>query len=184
MNKTDKKALLPYNLYSGGAITWKLSEICNVADTVNAQKKRGVQDATGSTDFFFPASLHSKKTSSNATASSFIIVTSSNVCLHLPWTFLFFLKDFIYLFIFLRCFIYLFSETGRDGEREERNSNVWLPLARPLLGTWPAPQACALTGNWTGTLGGHFLIQLLSTFSSLLFDVLSLAVHQVKLRFA
>ena len=124
MNKTDKKALLPYNLYSGGAITWKLSEICNVADTVNAQKKRGVQDATGSTDFFFPASLHSKKTSSNATASSFIIVTSSNVCLHLPWTFLFFLKDFIYLFIFLRCFIYLFSETGKGrrkgGEKQQR----------------------------------------------------------------
>ena len=29
------------------------------------------------------------------------------------------------------------------GERE-RNINVWLPLASPLLGTWPATQACAL----------------------------------------
>ena len=30
---------------------------------------------------------------------------------------------------------------------EERNINVWLPLMRPLLGTWPATQAHALTGN-------------------------------------
>ena len=27
---------------------------------------------------------------------------------------------------------------------------MWLPLACPLLGTWPATQACALTGNRTG----------------------------------
>ena len=27
---------------------------------------------------------------------------------------------------------------------------MWLPLAQPLLGTWPAAQACALTGNRTG----------------------------------
>ena len=27
---------------------------------------------------------------------------------------------------------------------------MWLPLAHPLLGTWPTTQACALTGNWTG----------------------------------
>ena len=27
---------------------------------------------------------------------------------------------------------------------------MWLPLARPLLGTWPTTQARALTGNWTG----------------------------------
>ena len=32
----------------------------------------------------------------------------------------------------------------------ERNINVWLFLARPLLGTWPATQACVLTGNQTG----------------------------------
>ena len=28
----------------------------------------------------------------------------------------------------------------------------WLPLVCPLLGTWPATQACALTGNQTGNL--------------------------------
>ena len=32
----------------------------------------------------------------------------------------------------------------------ERNINVWLFLARPLLGTWPATQAHTLTGNRTG----------------------------------
>ena len=29
----------------------------------------------------------------------------------------------------------------------ERNISVWLPLTRPLLGTWFTTQACALTGN-------------------------------------
>ena len=29
---------------------------------------------------------------------------------------------------------------------------MWLPLAHPLLGTWPETQACTLTGNWTRDL--------------------------------
>ena len=37
---------------------------------------------------------------------------------------------------------------GREKEREG-NIGVWLPLTRPLLGTWPTTQACALTGNRT-----------------------------------
>ena len=28
----------------------------------------------------------------------------------------------------------------------------WLPLTHPQLGTWPATQACALTGNRPGDL--------------------------------
>ena len=60
----------------------------------------------------------------------------------LSWTFHFlFLEDFIYLF--------LEREEGKKKERE-RNINVWLPLLRPPLETWPATQACALTGNQTG----------------------------------
>ena len=55
--------------------------------------------------------------------------------------FLFILKEIIYLF--------LDSGEGREKERK-RNTNVWLPLVHPLLGTWPATQACALTGNRTG----------------------------------
>ena len=44
--------------------------------------------------------------------------------------------------------IYLVLDGGGQREKErERNTNVWLPLTWPLLGTWPATQACALTGN-------------------------------------
>ena len=53
----------------------------------------------------------------------------------------FIFEDFIYLF--------LEREEGKQKERE-RNINVWLPLMCPPLGTWPAAQACALTGNRTG----------------------------------
>ena len=45
-------------------------------------------------------------------------------------------------------FIYLFLEKGEGRETEtERNISVCLPLVHPLLGTWPATQAHALTGN-------------------------------------
>ena len=51
--------------------------------------------------------------------------------------------------------LFIFRERGREGEREERNINVWLPLTHPLLGTWPETQACSLTGNRTGDLLVH-----------------------------
>ena len=52
-----------------------------------------------------------------------------------------------FYFIFQRC-IYLFLERGEGKEEEmERNINMWLPLACPLLMTWPATQACTLTRN-------------------------------------
>ena len=44
--------------------------------------------------------------------------------------------------------IYLILERGEGREKEkERNINLWLPLTS--LGTWPAIQACALSGNHT-----------------------------------
>ena len=46
-------------------------------------------------------------------------------------------------------FIYLLLERGREGEREERNISVWLPLTCPTPGTWPTTQARALTENQT-----------------------------------
>ena len=47
----------------------------------------------------------------------------------------------------------LFLERGEGREKErDRNISVWLPLTRPPLGTQPAPQAWALTGNRTGDL--------------------------------
>ena len=60
----------------------------------------------------------------------------------------FFYEVFHYFFQY---FIYLLLERreGREKERD-RNTNVWLPLVCPLLGTWPATQACALTGSRTG----------------------------------
>ena len=50
---------------------------------------------------------------------------------------------------FLR--FYLFFERGERREKErERNITVWLPLARPLLGTWHTTQACVpdWESNW------------------------------------
>ena len=41
--------------------------------------------------------------------------------------------------------MYLFLDRGEGREKErERNINVLLPLRRPLVGVWPATQACAL----------------------------------------
>ena len=46
--------------------------------------------------------------------------------------------------------MYLFLERREGKEKErERNINVLLPLTCSHLGTWPATQACALTGNQT-----------------------------------
>ena len=54
---------------------------------------------------------------------------------------------------FFKDFIYLFLERGEGKEKErERNINVWLPHVCPPLGTWPATQTCALTGNQTSNL--------------------------------
>ena len=46
---------------------------------------------------------------------------------------------------------YLSLERERKEKERKRNINVWLPLMHPLLGTWPATQTCALTGNRTGS---------------------------------
>ena len=50
--------------------------------------------------------------------------------------------------VFLKILFILFLDRreGREKERD-RHINVWVPLASPLLGTWPATQACALTGT-------------------------------------
>ena len=52
--------------------------------------------------------------------------------------------DPIYIYDF---FLFLMREEEREKERE-RNIDP-LPLALPQLGTWPAIQVCALTGNKT-----------------------------------
>ena len=47
-------------------------------------------------------------------------------------------------------FIFIFREKGKEGEREEGKHKCVVASQYPLLGTWPATQACALTGNQTG----------------------------------
>ena len=57
--------------------------------------------------------------------------------------------------LFFEDFNDLFLERGEGKEKErERNINVWLPLVHPLLGAWPATQACAPTGNPFGSQAG------------------------------
>ena len=50
---------------------------------------------------------------------------------------------------FFKILFIQFQREGKGGRKRERNINVWLPLACPLLGTWPTTQACALTGDRT-----------------------------------
>ena len=62
--------------------------------------------------------------------------------------------SFSYLyFFFLKkiLLIYFLERGGRTKKERERNINVWLPLACPLLRIWPTTQACALTGNRTSS---------------------------------
>ena len=58
-----------------------------------------------------------------------------------------FLSGFFQLayWFFLKKFFkdFILRERGKERERE-RNTNVWLPITRPPLQTWPATQACAL----------------------------------------
>ena len=57
----------------------------------------------------------------------------------------------IFIFNFLKRFcLFIFRQKERRDKERERNINVWLPLACPLLGTWPATQACA--SNWVSNL--------------------------------
>ena len=55
---------------------------------------------------------------------------------------------YVFLKLFLkRFYLFIFREGRKGGKKREKNFIVWLPLTRPLVGTWPATQACALTGN-------------------------------------
>ena len=54
-------------------------------------------------------------------------------------------------FVFVKIlFIYFLHREEWKEKEKERNINVWLPLAHPQLGTWPATKACTLAGNRTG----------------------------------
>ena len=55
---------------------------------------------------------------------------------------------FIY-FYFLKDFIYIFLERGREGESERGKYQCVVVFMWPPLRTRPTTQACALTGNQT-----------------------------------
>ena len=54
---------------------------------------------------------------------------------------------FNYVLLFKKIFYLFFKRREGKGNKRERNINVWLPFVLPLLRTWLATQACALTGN-------------------------------------
>ena len=54
-----------------------------------------------------------------------------------------FFKDFIYLFL---------KQKGRKEEREGEKHQCVVSSGAPPTGTWPATQACALTGNGSDDL--------------------------------
>ena len=58
-----------------------------------------------------------------------------------------FVANSIFLF-FYKDFIYLFLERGEEREKEEEKHQCVVASHMPLL-TWPETQACALTGNRT-----------------------------------
>ena len=52
-------------------------------------------------------------------------------------------------FFFLRLYLFIFRERGREGEREGEKHQCVVASHAPLLGTWSATQTCVLTGNQT-----------------------------------
>ena len=56
---------------------------------------------------------------------------------------------YIYLFIYLLTY---FLERGREGGKKGEKHQCVVASQAPLLGTWPATQACALTGIQPATL--------------------------------
>ena len=53
------------------------------------------------------------------------------------------------LFIYFLKILFIFSERGREGETRGEKTSMCGYLLGPSPGTWPATQACALTGNHT-----------------------------------
>ena len=57
------------------------------------------------------------------------------------------LRHSLFIGFFYDFYLFIFRE-GKGG-RKRGKYQLPLPVMRPLLGTWPATQACALIGNWT-----------------------------------
>ena len=66
-------------------------------------------------------------------------------------------KLYIYFFLFKILLIY-FRQSRREGEREGEKHQCVVASHTPPLGTWPATQSCALTGNVTSDPLVHSLV--------------------------
>ena len=55
--------------------------------------------------------------------------------------------NLIFAFFKKRFYLFIFREKGREGEREGEKHQCVAASQSPAPGTWPATQACALTGN-------------------------------------
>ena len=54
-----------------------------------------------------------------------------------------------FYFLFYIYYLFIFRERGREGGREREKHQCVVASHHPQLRTWPATQACALTGNRT-----------------------------------
>ena len=52
-----------------------------------------------------------------------------------------------YTFIFLRFYLFIFKEMGREGESEGEKHQCVFASHWPPLGAWPTTQAYTLTGS-------------------------------------
>ena len=109
--------------------------------------------------------LFLRKSASCSTAEQGEVDSAPTYVTNISWLFLLYtnMTD-RYILIFILLFYWLlflkilftFGVGGRE-KQKERNINVWLPLAHPLLWTWLATQPCALTGNWRRDSLFHWL---------------------------
>ena len=60
----------------------------------------------------------------------------------------------LYILFFKGFCLFIFRERGREGEREGEKHQCVVASHTPRNGTWPATQACALTGNRTRDSSG------------------------------
>ena len=61
----------------------------------------------------------------------------------------FFRKAEIFTLFLFKDFIYFLRERGREGERDGEKHQCVVASHATQLRTWPATEACALTGNRT-----------------------------------
>ena len=77
-----------------------------------------------------------------------VTVLSFKVCLRSTEASQVIVQLVVGFFFFFFNILFIQVQRGRAREREG-NISVWLLIVYPLLGTWPATQACALTRNCT-----------------------------------